>query len=235
MSGLFGGGTISNEAEKLATIRIQTSAYGRVIPVVYGTARIAGNLLWYGDFVQTANTTQQKSGGVFGIGAVKTQNTTYQYNAAIALGLCEGPITGLTTVWSEKAYELFSASHEARLPALPGPRRSGLVVAHLESSDAGGPLRRHRVRRESVLAARRQRVAPEPELGGGRPLPDRRHRVRRVPIDANPGTIIRDLLTNVRYGLAWDAARIDVADFVTYCTAAGIFVSPAYTEQKPAA
>jgi hypothetical protein len=60
---------------------------------------------------------------------------------------------------------------------------------------------------------------------GGTPIPI---------VDANPGTIIQDVLTNVRYGLGWDAARIDVVDFVAYCTAAAIFVSPAYTEQQPA-
>jgi hypothetical protein len=74
--------------------------------------------------VRTANTTQQKSGGIFGIGAVKTQNTTYQYNAAIALGLCEGPITGIDAVWSEKAYAFYSALRASASCCSSARRRS---------------------------------------------------------------------------------------------------------------
>jgi hypothetical protein len=233
MSGIFGGGTISTEAEKLATIRIQTSAYGRVIPVVYGTARIAGNLLWYNDFVRTENTTQQKSGGIFGIGAVKTQNTTYLYRAAIALGLCEGPITGIDTVWSEKAYAFYSAlsglGFVLFLGASPQSIWSWVTANHPTEAIPYDGI--------AYLAN------PSWPLDGNASLPNQSFEIggllqiggTPIPIvDANPGTIIQDVLTNVRYGLGWDASRIDVVDFTAYCTAAAIFVSPAYTEQQPA-
>lgn len=232
MSGLFGGGTISTEAEKLATIRIQTSAYGRVIPVVYGTARIAGNLLWFADFVRTANTTQQKSGGIFGIGAVKTQNTTYNYNAAIALGLCEGPITGIGYVWSEKAFDLWlNVATKLGLSLFVGNTPQA-VWSWLTSNHPGQD-----VPYDGIAFV----ASPSWPLDGNASLPNQSFEVGGFcqvgggNVDANAGVIVGDILTNTRYGLAWDPTRLDLADFQLYCTAAGIFVSPAYTEQKPAA
>lgn len=48
---MFGGSsTQSQQPEALKGIRVQTSTYGGVRPLVYGTARLAGNLVWYGDF-----------------------------------------------------------------------------------------------------------------------------------------------------------------------------------------
>jgi hypothetical protein len=235
MGGLFGGGTIATEAEKLATIRIQTSAYGRVIPVVYGTARIAGNLLWSGgqqDFVRTANTTQQKSGGIFGIGAVKTQNTTYTYSQAIALALCEGPITGIGYVWSEKAWD-----HWLNVAAKLGLT---LFVGNAPQAVWSWLTSNHPA--EAVPYDGIAFVAcPTWPLDGNASLPNMSWEVGGFcqvgggNVDANVAAIVNDVLTNARYGVGWDVSRLDLADFQLYCTAAGIFVSPAYTEQRPAA
>jgi hypothetical protein len=199
MGGLFGGGTISNEAEKLAAIRIQTSAYGRVIPVVYGTARIAGNLLWKGDFVRTANTTQQKSGGVFGIGAVKVQNTTYTYSAAIALGLCEGPITGIGIMWSEKAFDTFAnavATFGFLLFTGVSPQSvwSWLTTKHPNEA----------IPYDGIAFV----ANPSWPLDGNASLPNMSFEVGGFcqvgggNVDANTAVVISDILTNQRYGRA---------------------------------
>lgn len=48
------GGTSDNQAqqpEMLRAVRVQSSTYGGVRPLVWGTTRITGNLIWYGDFV----------------------------------------------------------------------------------------------------------------------------------------------------------------------------------------
>src|ERR1700761_4820310 len=94
----------------LSGLQVQTSAYGKVIPIVYGTTRIAPNLIWYGDFVATPHTSNSSSGGgkggVTGGGGGKggggSGSTTYTYSAAVALGLCEGPIAGIGNVWASK-------------------------------------------------------------------------------------------------------------------------------------
>lgn len=45
-----GGGSQSEQPEAIKGIRVQTSAYGVVRALVYGTTRLSGNLIWYGDF-----------------------------------------------------------------------------------------------------------------------------------------------------------------------------------------
>ena len=50
MGGIMGGGSQAQSTNTVAPvangIRIQTSAYGLVIPIVYGWTRITGNLIW---------------------------------------------------------------------------------------------------------------------------------------------------------------------------------------------
>jgi len=100
MSGLFGAQKSFSHVEPAAAgLRVQTSAYGGVIPIVFGRTRIAGNLIWYGDFVATAHT--DGAGGGKGGGSAPGY-TTYTYKTAFALGLCEGPITSINGAWSDK-------------------------------------------------------------------------------------------------------------------------------------
>ena len=53
MGGIFGGGVKQPAAQQpvaAAGVTIQTSCYGKVIPVVFGTAKLAPQLIWYGNF-----------------------------------------------------------------------------------------------------------------------------------------------------------------------------------------
>ncbi|BET34870.1 MULTISPECIES: hypothetical protein [Wolbachia] len=36
---------ITHEA-RLKNLQVQTSTYGKAIPIIYGTARVAGNIIW---------------------------------------------------------------------------------------------------------------------------------------------------------------------------------------------
>lgn len=96
MGGLFGGGT-EIKAERIGSMRIQTSAYGLVVPLVYGRTRITGNLMHYGDFRAIKH--KQKSGGKGGGG---TTQITYTYEATVMMGLCEGQIVDVKAVWKGK-------------------------------------------------------------------------------------------------------------------------------------
>ena len=98
MGGLLGGGTTKIEAERIGSMRVQTSAYGMALPLVYGRTRLAGNLIWYGDFKAIKH--KEKSGGKGGGGGV--EQTTYTYEAAVMMGLCEGPINSVKAVWKGK-------------------------------------------------------------------------------------------------------------------------------------
>lgn len=105
MSFIFGGApNIETSAPIISSFRVQTSAYGRVIPLVYGKARLAANVIDYDDFTAIAHTTTQSSGGGGkGGGGGGGSNTTYTYTAAALLSLCAGPIGGVPTVWNDKS------------------------------------------------------------------------------------------------------------------------------------
>lgn len=96
-----GNTTISNSATRIEALRLQSSAYGVVVPWVWGTARLAGNLLSYVDFKAIATTTEESQGGKGG--GVTQQNTTYTYSACVIIGLCYGNgNASVRTVWRGK-------------------------------------------------------------------------------------------------------------------------------------
>ena len=92
--------TISNSEQRLLSLQVQQSSQGLTLPVVYGRTRIAGNLIWYGDFAALEHKTVTRSGK--GGGGVKQVDIKYDYEAAVALALCEGEIQGVTAVWRDK-------------------------------------------------------------------------------------------------------------------------------------
>lgn len=120
---------VSTQPNVLSTIRVQTSNYGQVIPIVYGQNRIPGFLIWYGDFTPIAQTSKQSAGGkggIFGSGSNKT--TSYTYTAAVEIGLCEGPIAQLCNVWDTKGTLLLVSATENF--TVPGGGGSYQVVNH---------------------------------------------------------------------------------------------------------
>lgn len=97
MGGLFGPKGQNTTEPRLNSIQVNQSVYGAVMPLVYGTQRIAIGLMWYGAFTATPHTTSQ--GGKGGGGA---SSTSFTYSAALMLSLCEGPVSSPTTIWSDK-------------------------------------------------------------------------------------------------------------------------------------
>jgi hypothetical protein len=106
--GKGGGNPLSQVTPTLHSLRVQTSAYGQVLPVVVGTARIPGKLLDDVDFTPIAHTSVQNVGGKGGGGGQKQQTTTtYTYTAAVVIGLCVGrvgaeKVRGIGQIWDSK-------------------------------------------------------------------------------------------------------------------------------------
>jgi len=98
---MAGGSTISTSETRAEALKLQSSAQGVTIPLVYGVNKIAGNLIWYGAFRAIPHTSRQSQGGKGG-GGVTTENTTYTYSASVMMGLCHGPIAGVPRVWRGK-------------------------------------------------------------------------------------------------------------------------------------
>ena len=98
----------STPVTRLAGLQVGASLYGIPIPLIWGTNRLTGNLVWYGNFTATA---QYSSGGK---GGGNSSPSSYAYSAAGYIGLCEGghyyPSYGYgqgglcwpDTVWSAK-------------------------------------------------------------------------------------------------------------------------------------
>ena len=99
MSGLFGSKSHNSGASVINGIQLQSSSSGLGVPVVYGRARLTANLLWYGGFQAIAHT--QSQGGKGGGGG--NTSTSYTYQASVAMGLCEGAISDIPTIWRAKS------------------------------------------------------------------------------------------------------------------------------------
>jgi hypothetical protein len=106
LQGIFGSGakkgnTVANN------LSLQTSVYGNVIPIIYGTTRAAPNLIWYSDFTATPVAGPGGKGGgkgsVIGGGGKGGGGNTYTYSVAVAMALSEGPIQGIRNVYVDKS------------------------------------------------------------------------------------------------------------------------------------
>ncbi len=96
----------TQEGPRLTDLRAQTATYGNSIPKVYGTMRIAGNVIWATDIkeVKTEKTSTQTGGGGKGGGGKTTTSqttVTYEYFITLAIALFEGPIDEVIRVWAD--------------------------------------------------------------------------------------------------------------------------------------
>lgn len=84
-------GVFGPRIEDLVTTSAQL---GGPVPIVYGTLAVPGTVIFLSCVEERSETEE-----VGGKGAPEQTVTTYTYFQTIALGLCEGPITGLLRVW----------------------------------------------------------------------------------------------------------------------------------------
>ena len=82
------------QGPRFSDLRIQSSAYGQMIPIAAGTVPIANNVIWASEVREVATTTSQESGGKGG-GGQTTTSTTYSYYVDAAILLCEGEAVGV--------------------------------------------------------------------------------------------------------------------------------------------
>lgn len=85
---------------RLENLSVQDSRYGAGIPIVYGNARIAGNVIWSTDLIETRHT--ETAGGKGG-GTQSVTTNTFTYSLHCAIGVCAGPIAGIHTIWADNA------------------------------------------------------------------------------------------------------------------------------------
>ncbi|WP_102957774.1 baseplate multidomain protein megatron [Mangrovicella endophytica] len=95
-SALFGQSR-SVEGARLGASRILEADEGGGIARVYGTARVAGQIIWTTRFEESRETERQGGKGSAG----ETEVTTYSYFGNVAIGLCEGVIAGVRRIWAD--------------------------------------------------------------------------------------------------------------------------------------
>lgn len=105
-SKLFGGSgkTSGVTGPQLSDLSVQTSTYGKMIPVLYGESRIAGNVIWARPMKEIATTTTTSSGGGKGGGggsSAKQSRTDFSYFTTMAIAICEGEIDEILRVWAD--------------------------------------------------------------------------------------------------------------------------------------
>jgi hypothetical protein len=86
------------EGAKLDDLRLTSATEGAVIPRLYGTMRLGGNIIWATDFREEQF--RQTQGGGKGSGP-KVVTEGYRYYASFAVALCEGPIGGVCRIWAD--------------------------------------------------------------------------------------------------------------------------------------
>lgn len=86
--------TQKQEGARLSDLSAPKSNYGVRIPKVWGSVRLAGNLIWANKIRERVK--KKRRGGK---GGPKVETKTYSYYGDFAMLLCEGPIVGVRRIW----------------------------------------------------------------------------------------------------------------------------------------
>jgi hypothetical protein len=227
MGGIVGGVSNAKQQKAIGSLQFQTSQHGGVIPLVYGTTRVTPNLIEYDDFQATPSSRQGSAGK--GGGGGKGGGQQYKYSASVIMGLCQGPITGIGTVWWDKNVGVLSS-----LPAA--------VYAGSDGQAADAYWQTNHAAKALGYSGTATVVANNFAMGNTATLPNFSFEVQGTlslsgtnGLDANPASIIPDFLTNPRYGAGFPAANLgDLTLYSTYCQALGITLSPMLDTQQEA-
>ncbi|WP_062208213.1 glycoside hydrolase/phage tail family protein [Aureimonas sp. AU12] len=85
------------EGPRLGANRILEADEGGGVARLYGTARIAGQVIWTTRFEEMSTTERQGGKGTGG----GTETKTYSYFGNVAIGLCEGPVACVRRIWAD--------------------------------------------------------------------------------------------------------------------------------------
>ena len=122
-----GGGPKPNaeETPALDHITLQSSAYGQPVPIVYGTQRVPGNVIWYDEFTPTRHEHSQEVGKG---GSTEVTSVDYTYTACVQMAICGGPVASFGRVWRDKECKPSPGSVGFEANSL-GPRHPEYLLA----------------------------------------------------------------------------------------------------------
>ena len=239
MGGLFSGGSGSASTPVAETgLSVSTSVYGLTLPVIYGATRVPGNMIWYGDFKSVAQTQNTGKGGG------NTVITGYTYYASFAIGICEGEIAGINSMWKNGVSAPLTGTASILSAFGKGNVDGFTVFTGAPSQSKWGYLTTFDSFKSLNYNNLSYICTSNYNLGSSATLPEFTFEVfghgygssvTGVP-DVDPGFIITDLLTNARYGAGFPAANIGIwTSYKAYCIANGLLFSPSYDTSATAA
>lgn len=201
-------------------VSIQTSSYGYCIPVAFGTSRLAGNLIWAGDFKTVAHSEHAGKGG----GGIET--TSYTYQLSFAVGLSEGEIDGVGKMWIDK--KVYDSVIDSGVVFAGGTGQA--PWSYLTANHADEALYYPKLAYFAIVGY---------DMGNSNYLPNFNYEIKGRQIlaglnDANPGTVIYEIVTDQNFGLGLSETVIDITDYYNYCMAANLLLSPTYTSRSAA-
>jgi hypothetical protein len=93
---LIGGPSVKREGPRLTDLTVQNSSFGEALPLVYGTVRLAGNIIWSSGLIERRSD-QTQGGGKSG----SVTTTTYSYFAHFAVALVGHKIEDIKRIWAD--------------------------------------------------------------------------------------------------------------------------------------
>lgn len=93
---IMGAGADAVETGRVDRFRLTGASEGAAISHIYGRMRVAGQVIWATQFLETSRTTGGGKGG-----PPKPKTTTYSYSISLAIALCEGEISRVGRVWAD--------------------------------------------------------------------------------------------------------------------------------------
>ncbi|HLG86265.1 MAG TPA: phage tail protein [Alphaproteobacteria bacterium] len=221
---LFGSSTTNAQAKTVASgVPINSSCYGNVVPLAYGTIRGSGNLIWYGDFQATSAGSASKG---------KNGGQAYTYSAYFAFALCEGPVGGVANVWANGtiySWAYCSAHNIGFESGASGQAPWGYLTSKHPGQDLGYGGTAYVYWQPGLFGSspQMQNFAFEIQgVGNG---------IYGTP-DADPAFVVTDMLTNPSYGVGFPSARLgSLSVFSQYCQATGMVISLFLNTQQDAA
>lgn len=109
----------NTQGPRFTDLAIQSSSYGEMLPIIYGTVRSAGKVIWSSAVREVATTTSQEVGGKSGGSSQTVNQTNYAYYVDVAIAICEGEATGIRRGWINKElkYDVGAAASTSTVAA----------------------------------------------------------------------------------------------------------------------
>ena len=99
--GIMALGAVSVSAPRIEDTRASSASLGNTIPIVYGTYRMSGQMVWSAGLKELTERNQGSGGGKGVGGGDSGGGNRYVYYSSFAMAFGEGPATSLLRIWAD--------------------------------------------------------------------------------------------------------------------------------------